>query len=67
MLTIQLNGSPHECKAPLTIAGLLQRLGLQNRRVAVEVNARIVPRSQHGQTDLQDADRVEIVHAIGGG
>jgi sulfur carrier protein len=67
MLTIQLNGSPHECEAPLTIAGLLQRLGLQNRRVAVEVNARIVPRSQHDQTDLQDADRVEIVHAIGGG
>lgn len=67
MLTIQLNGSPHECEAPLTIAGLLERLGLQNRRVAVEVNARIIPRSQHDRTDLHEADRVEIVHAIGGG
>ncbi len=51
----------------MTIAALLQEMGLSERRVAVEVNREIVPRSQHGDFQLQDNDRVEVVFAIGGG
>ena len=50
-----------------TIATLLEREGLAQRRVAVEVNGRIVPRGRHGEHVLQPGDRVEIVHALGGG
>ena len=53
--------------APMTIAALLREVGFSERRVAVEVNREIVPRSQHGDFQLQDNDRVEVVFAIGGG
>jgi sulfur carrier protein len=46
---------------------LLTEEGLAERRVAVEVNGEIVPRSQHGDHQLKDGDVVEIVHALGGG
>ena len=51
----------------MTIAALLQEMGFSERRVAVEVNREIVPRSRHGQYQLKDNDRVEVVFAIGGG
>jgi len=51
----------------MTIAALLREVGFSERRVAVEVNREIVPRSQHGDFQLQDNDRVEVVFAIGGG
>ncbi|HLA30144.1 MAG TPA: sulfur carrier protein ThiS, partial [Pseudomonas sp.] len=50
-----------------TVAGLIGRLDLAGRRVAVELNLDIVPRSQHATTALREGDRVEVVHAIGGG
>ena len=53
--------------ASMTIEALLQEMGFSERRVAVEVNREIVPRSQHGDFQLQDNDRVEVVFAIGGG
>ena len=46
---------------------LVATLGLTGRRIAIEVNEAIVPRSQHTATRLADGDRVEVVHAIGGG
>jgi len=52
---------------PITVAELLSGMGMTERRVAVEVNLEIVPRSEHGQYQLKDADRVEVVQAIGGG
>jgi sulfur carrier protein len=64
---ITLNGAPHELAAGSTIARLLEDQGMAGRRVAVEVNQAIVPRSAHGQHELGDGDRVEIVHALGGG
>lgn len=64
---ITLNGAPHELAAGTTIAGLLEERGMAGRRVAVEVNQAIVPRGAHGRHRLQDGDRVEIVHALGGG
>ena len=50
-----------------TIADLVAQLSLTGRRLAVEVNRDIVPKSKHGEYRLSDGDQVEIVHAIGGG
>ncbi len=66
-MRIQLNGEAYELDEPASVADLLQRLELVGRRVAVELNLEIVPRSAHATTRLQDGDRVEVVHAIGGG
>lgn len=64
---ITLNGSPRDCANATTVAQLLQEAGYGDRRVAVEVNHQIVPRSQHANHVLAQGDQVEIVHAIGGG
>ena len=64
---IVLNGQEKPLATPVTIAALLQEMGFSERRVAVEVNREIVPRSRHDQYQLQDNDRVEVVFAIGGG
>lgn len=66
-LNLILNGEPRALAAPLTVLELLQAEGLGERRVAVEINGEIVPRSRHGEHALQAGDRVEIVHALGGG
>ncbi|MVW74319.1 sulfur carrier protein ThiS [Pseudomonas xionganensis] len=66
-MQIQLNGEPFEVPTGETVAGLIERLDLAGRRVAVELNLDIVPRSQHATTALAEGDRVEVVHAIGGG
>ncbi|ENM3026376.1 TPA: sulfur carrier protein ThiS [Pseudomonas aeruginosa] len=66
-MQIQLNGEPFELPDAQSVADLLARLELGGRRVAVELNLDIVPRSQHASTALKDGDHVEIVHAIGGG
>jgi len=66
-MQIFLNGKPHECDAATTVAALLAETGHGNRRVAVEVNREIVPRSRHAQHELREGDRVEVVQAIGGG
>lgn len=66
-MQILLNGEPFQADSPLTVAGLVEQLGLAGKRVAVEVNKEIVPRSEHGQHQLQDEDNVEVVAAIGGG
>ena len=50
-----------------TITDLVAQLGLTARRLAVEVNREIIPKSQHGDVALNEGDVVEIVHAIGGG
>ncbi|ATJ81087.1 sulfur carrier protein ThiS [Halomonas beimenensis] len=66
-MQIQLNGEARTLEAEASVAQLVESLGLAGRRIAVEVNEEIVPRSAHGETRLSDGDRVEIVHAIGGG
>jgi sulfur carrier protein len=66
-MQIYLNGQPHECTSTATVAALLTDAGYAGRRVAVEVNREIVPRSLHAQHTLHEGDRVEIVQAIGGG
>lgn len=66
-MQILLNGSTRECADDTTVALLLDEAGYGGRRVAVEVNREIVPRSLHAGYVLAENDRVEIVHAIGGG
>lgn len=67
MIKIELNGEPFEAPVGMTVSGLLAQLGLADKRVAVEYNLEILPKSEHADTALQTHDRVEIVHAIGGG
>ena len=64
---IMLNGQASEFPLDTTIIELLNVLGYDGKRVAVECNGEIVPKSQHEQTTLQDGDHVEIVVAVGGG
>ncbi|MCJ1886874.1 sulfur carrier protein ThiS [Pseudomonas sp. LA21] len=66
-MRIQLNGESFELPDGQTVANLLERLDLTGKRVAVELNLDIVPRSQHAATALSEGDQVEVVHAIGGG
>ena len=66
-LGITLNGEERRFPAPLTVAGLLDRLGLDRRKVAVERNEEIVPRSLYDATRLAEGDQLEVVHFIGGG
>ncbi len=66
-MQITLNGEPRECRPATSVAALLAETGHAERRVAIEVNREIVPRSRHAQHLLEDGDQVEIVQAIGGG
>ncbi|MBY4597842.1 sulfur carrier protein ThiS [bacterium BD-1] len=66
-MRILLNGEEHQVPAHATVADLLELSGHGGRKVAVEVNLEVVPRSQHGSRALAEGDRVEIIHAIGGG
>jgi sulfur carrier protein len=67
LLRLLLNGEPREMPIGADVLALLEHEGLAARRVAVEVNGEIVPRSRHAGHCLADGDRVEIVHALGGG
>ena len=64
---ILLNGAPREFPAPLTFDQLLDALELAGKRLAVERNGEIVPRSRFGEARLNDGDRIEVVIAVGGG
>lgn len=66
-LNLTINGEPRSIEAPLTVAGLLETLGLPSAKVAVERNLEIVPRSTYGEVAVADGDRFEIVRFIGGG
>ncbi len=66
-MKIFLNGQTLDMPGSINISQLLDQQGYANRRVAVEVNRSIVPKSQHDQHLLNDGDKVEIVHALGGG
>jgi thiazole synthase/sulfur carrier protein len=65
--TISVNGEPRPFAPPLSLAGLIDQIGLDTRKVAVERNRAIVPRSTYAQTWLAPGDELEIVHFIGGG
>jgi len=67
MIKIDVNGEPRTVADSSSIADLLIEMELADKRVAVERNMEIVPRSQHNSTSLESGDQIEIVHAIGGG
>jgi sulfur carrier protein len=67
MMDITLNGESRPLAGPTTVAQLLEELGYTGKRVAVERNGDIVPKSQHGNTALAAGDKLEIVVAVGGG
>ena len=67
IMQIRINGQPHPIEDNLSLADLIQILGLQDKRLAIELNQSIIPRSLHQQTILSNGDQVEIIHAVGGG
>lgn len=67
MITLSVNGESRTVENVLDVAGLLEQLSLSGKRVAVERNGEIVPRSRYGDTSLADGDELEIVVAVGGG
>ena len=67
MIELVINGEPRSFPAPLTLAQLIELQDLAGKRIAIEKNGEIVPRSQHATTSLAGGDRLEIVVAVGGG
>ena len=66
-MQIILNGDSVETAAGSTVETLLQQLGISRERVAVELNADIVPKANYEKRLLSDGDKIEIVHFVGGG
>jgi sulfur carrier protein len=64
---IRLNGEPYDLDAPTTVAGLLARLEIDPRRVAVERNTVVVKRQHYESTRIDEGDAIEIVNFVGGG
>ncbi len=67
MISISINGATQQFAAPLNVAALIEHMQLGNKRIAVECNGEIVPRSMYASHVLNDGDKLEIVVAVGGG
>ena len=68
MTSITLNGAAYTCRsASQRVSDLVRDLSLEGKRIAIERNGEIVPRSEHAETVLVDGDKIEVVAAIGGG
>ena len=66
-MQIIVNGTATDVPDSISMSGLIETLGLGDRRLAVEVNRELVPRSRFPEHALRDGDTVEIIHAVGGG
>mgnify|MGYP003700387845 CR=1 FL=1 len=66
-MDITVNGDKKRLDGPITVAGLLAALELEPKKIAVERNLEIVPKSQFDATALSDGDKIEIVQFVGGG
>jgi sulfur carrier protein len=67
-MQLNVNGSTRKFEAPVrTVADLVRELSLEGKRIAVEKNGAIVPRSRYADTPVVDGDALEIVGAVGGG
>ena len=67
MISVAVNGEPRSIPAGCSISGMLQAIGLDPRKVAVERNLEVVPRSSLSEIEACEVDRFEIVHFVGGG
>jgi len=65
-MQIQLNGESRNIAAT-TVLGLLESLGIDPKRVAVELNMDILPKTEYAEKTIADGDKIEIVHFVGGG
>ena len=66
-MTIRLNGDPYELAGPMSVSALLEALGIDSRRVAVELNLVVLKRAAFTTTMVQAGDAMEIVNFVGGG
>ena len=66
-MRVYVNGEPREINQPLTVAELVTELDLPPARIAIELNRAVVRRNDWSATTLNDDDRIEIVHFVGGG
>lgn len=66
-MKITLNGEAHSIDDDTKLQALIDQLGYSGKRLAVEINMEIIPKSQHADYIVKDGDNIEIVHAIGGG
>ncbi|MBZ0133639.1 MAG: sulfur carrier protein ThiS [Rhodocyclaceae bacterium] len=66
-MEISVNGEKRSVADALSVAELLRGMGLEGKRLAVECNGEIVPKSGHAEAQLAEGDRIEIVIAVGGG
>ncbi len=67
MIWVTINGERRSFEQPLAFVQLIEKLGLVGKRIAIERNGEIVPRSQFGAHAIADGDKLEIVVAVGGG
>lgn len=67
MIQVTVNGAAQRYEQPLAVSELVARMALEGKKIAVERNGEIVPKSAHGSTLVLDGDRLEIVAAVGGG
>ncbi len=67
MITLSINGAPRQFPAPIKVAELIEALGYTGKRIALERNGEIVPRSTFATQQLFDGDKLEVVVAVGGG
>ncbi|HLJ89386.1 MAG TPA: sulfur carrier protein ThiS [Candidatus Angelobacter sp.] len=66
-MTLQINGQQRTYPEEMTVAALVEHLGMKADRVAVELNLEIVPRTAWQGTQLKEGDKLEVVHFVGGG
>lgn len=67
MITVTINGATRQLLHPINIYSLLEEMGLAGKRIAIERNGEIVPRSTFASQQLADGDKLEVVVAVGGG
>lgn len=67
MIQVTVNGAAYRLEQPTDVSSLLRKLELAGKKIAVERNGEIVPRSAHANTLVADGDQLEIVVAVGGG
>lgn len=67
MINLSINGETQQFSTPLSVTNLIEILGYTGKRIALERNGEIVPRSTYSQVQLADGDKLEVVVAVGGG
>ncbi|MGA7749438.1 MAG: sulfur carrier protein ThiS [Gallionella sp.] len=67
MITVSINGAPRQLPDSTSVAALVKEMGLAGKRIALERNGEIVPRSSFPAQRLADGDKLEVVIAVGGG